>query len=84
MRDCRIDVIRPPVPLGYRPGEESRIMELHLDPEEVTTLAAVLDRYLSDLRMEIIDTDNPDFKRQLKAERHVLEAVLARLTSAAT
>ncbi|MEA3214971.1 MAG: hypothetical protein QOJ19_1127, partial [Acidimicrobiia bacterium] len=33
-------------------------MELHLDPEEVTTLAAVLDRYLSDLRMEIVDTDN--------------------------
>lgn len=56
-------------------------MELHLDPEEATTLAAVLDRYLSDLRMEIIDTDNPDFKRQLKAEQHVLENVLARLTS---
>jgi hypothetical protein len=59
-------------------------MELHLDPEEVTTLAAVLDRYLSDLRMEIVDTDNPEFKRQLKAEQHVLEAVLTRLTSAAT
>lgn len=57
-------------------------MELHLEPAEANTLATVLSRYLSDLRMEIIDTDNPDFKRELKAEQHTLEAVLARLSGA--
>jgi hypothetical protein len=57
-------------------------MELHLEPGEVNTLASVLSRYLSDLRMEIVDTDNPDFKRELKAEQRALESVLARLTGA--
>jgi hypothetical protein len=54
-------------------------MELRLDANEATMLAEVLERYLSDLRVEITDTDNPNYRRELRDEREGLEAVLTRL-----
>ena len=37
--------------------------------------------YLSDLRAEIVDTDNPEYKRELREERETLEAALGKLDS---
>jgi hypothetical protein len=57
-------------------------MEIHLSPEESAALGAALRSYVSDLRMEIVDTDNPQFRRVLRGERTVLESVIARLDDA--
>lgn len=54
-------------------------MEVVLDDEEATALRQVLRTYLSDLRMEIGATDDHHFRDGLKAERSVLEGVLAKL-----
>ncbi len=42
-------------------------------------MQAALRTYLSDLRMEIRDTDNPGYKRGLRSEREALESALAKL-----
>jgi hypothetical protein len=57
-------------------------MEIHLSPEESDALRSSLRSYISDLRMEIVDTDNPEFRRLLRGERTVLESVLSRLDDA--
>jgi hypothetical protein len=51
--------------------------------EESSALRNALSSYCSDLRMEIADTDNPAFRRQLRHERELLESVLAKLESGA-
>lgn len=57
-------------------------MDLRLDAEESATMLAALRSYSADLRMEIVDTDNPAYKRDLRREREVLEGVLAKLDDA--
>jgi hypothetical protein len=54
-------------------------MELRLEANEAAMLAEVLERYLSDLRVEITDTDNPNYRRELREERESLEGILTRL-----
>lgn len=58
-------------------------MDVTLDKEESAAIQAALRSYCSDLRMEIVDTDNPEYRRTLKAEREVLERALAKLDGAA-
>jgi hypothetical protein len=58
-------------------------MEVALSVEESTALQQALRSYISDLRMEIVDTDNPEFRRGLRHERETLEAVVAKLDDAA-
>ncbi len=58
--------------------------QIQLSDAEVTTLQDVLDSYLSDLRMEIADTDRLEFREGLKAKRKLLEGVLARLGGGGT
>lgn len=53
--------------------------ELSLTDEEAGTLRKVLEAYLSDLRMEIADTDAQDFREGLKHEKSVITGVLQRL-----
>ncbi|WP_025321837.1 hypothetical protein [Deferrisoma camini] len=55
---------------------------LELSEEEVRTLVQVLDYALSELRMEIADTDRKDFREGLKAEKQTLSAILERLRGA--
>ncbi len=55
---------------------------LELSEEEVRTLVQVLDYALSELRMEIADTDRKDFRERLKAEKQTLSAILERLRGA--
>jgi hypothetical protein len=58
-------------------------VSLQFDAEESAAVRKALQAYLSDLRMEIVDTDNPGFRRELRSERSVLEGVVAKLDQAA-
>lgn len=52
------------------------MIHLDLDALEQETLIATLESYLSDLSVEIADTDSYDFREQLKVKRDVLEKIL--------
>jgi hypothetical protein len=54
-------------------------MHLTLTEHEAQLLRQVLDSYLKELRGEIVDTDNPAFRRGLREERDALVAVAERL-----
>ncbi len=56
--------------------------QLELSEEETRTLVQVLDYVLSELRMEIADTDRKDFREGLKAQKQTLSAILHRLKEA--
>jgi len=51
------------------------MIHLELDEQEREVLGNVLHNYLSDLSYEIADTDNLDFRNELKAKRAVLEKI---------
>lgn len=53
------------------------MIELDLDEHEREILGTVLKSYLSDLRMEIADTDRQDFRDMLKERKGVIAKVLA-------
>ncbi len=55
------------------------MINLELTKEEKDILAMVLESYLSDLRMEIADTDSMDFRESLKKKKDVLKKVLETL-----
>jgi hypothetical protein len=59
-------------------------MDIELSAAESQVLQQALRSYLSDLRMEIVDTDDPGFKRGLRDERAALESILAKLDDAAS
>jgi hypothetical protein len=58
------------------------MINLNLTKEENGILARVLESYLSDLRMEIADTDSMDFRESLKKKKDVLNKVLDTLKNA--
>ncbi len=58
------------------------MVRIELSEADVTTLKDVLDSYLSDLRMEIADTDRMEFREGLKDRKKALESLLARLGAA--
>lgn len=51
-------------------------MHLTLTAEEASILHEVLTYYVSDLRMEISNTDSMDFREQLKAKEAFLKRLL--------
>ena len=53
--------------------------QVTLTDQEAATLQKALEVYLSDLRMEIADTDAQDFREDLKREEAVLKRLLERL-----
>ena len=53
--------------------------QLTLTDQEAATLRRVLEQYVSDLRMEIADTDAMDFREQLKREEAFLKTVIEQL-----
>ena len=57
------------------------MIHLDLDDEEKQALSQALKSYLSDLSYEIADTDNMEFREQLKAKRDVLQKVMDALDS---
>ena len=58
------------------------MLELDLNEEEQSILKMVLESYLSDLRMEIADTDSYDFRQGLKERKAVLIKVIEALAPA--
>jgi len=57
-------------------------MQVDLTPEEERMLVEILESYLSDLRMEIADTDSKDFREMLKDRKAVIVKVLEALGAA--
>jgi hypothetical protein len=55
------------------------MIQLDLDDQDRETLVTVLKSYLSDLRMEIADTDRQDFRDMLKERKAVIGKVLTTL-----
>ena len=53
--------------------------QLTLTDQEAATLRRVLEQYVSDLRMEIADTDSMDFRDQLKREEAFLKKLIEQL-----
>ncbi|NIP30469.1 MAG: hypothetical protein GTO02_10880 [Candidatus Dadabacteria bacterium] len=56
------------------------MVKLELTNIESERLAKALNTYLSNLRMEIADTDSTFFKEDLKKEKNVLNSILERLS----
>lgn len=59
--------------------ELRRLMELTVSDEEAAALRRALESYLSDLRMEITDTERLDMRQRLKAEAELLSDLKRRL-----
>ena len=55
------------------------MIDLQLTDEEATHLKEVLTSYVSDLRMEIADTDKYEFREGLKQRERILIDVIGRL-----
>lgn len=53
--------------------------QLSLTEQDGATLRKALESYLSDLRMEIADTDAQDFRDALKREEAILTRLLEQL-----
>ncbi len=54
-------------------------MQSTYTPEELEILTEVLKEYLTDLRSEILDTDDFTYRQSLKQREEVLRVVLAKL-----
>ena len=52
---------------------------IDLTPPQVEMLREILTDYLSDLRMEIADTDSMDFREELKRRREFVQQLVERL-----
>ena len=51
-------------------------MQFDLTPEELEMLHEILTSYLSDLRMEIADTDSMSFREEMKKREVLLNRLL--------
>lgn len=60
------------------------MIQLNLTKEEEETLIYLLENSISELRMEISDTDNYEYKQMLKHRKAVLEKILATLQQSET
>lgn len=58
-------------------------MTFHLEPEDREIIVDVLEHALSDLSMEIADTDRLDFRQGLKRRRAAIGRVLEAMRKAA-
>jgi hypothetical protein len=61
--------------------ETDTVLDLDLTVDEIDVLRHVLESYLSDLRMEIADTDSFDFREMLKHRKQVINKVLDGLSA---
>ena len=58
------------------------MFQLTLTNEEKAVCVELIDHSLSDLRMEIADTDNSEFKRGLREKKEMLTHILDKLKQA--
>jgi hypothetical protein len=57
------------------------MLQLELNDQEKETLLEVLRSFLSELRNEVGHTDRLAYRNQLKAQEHVIQGILGRLSS---
>jgi hypothetical protein len=55
---------------------------VELTPEEAKLLLEVLERYYPSLRIEVVNTDDREFRRALKAREAFMKDMIARLKAA--
>jgi len=55
------------------------MVRLELDRQQAEMLREMLEGYLGDLRMEVSQTDQMDFREELKKKEALLKDVIARL-----
>ncbi|NIP83545.1 MAG: hypothetical protein GWM90_31695 [Gemmatimonadetes bacterium] len=55
------------------------MIQLDLTPREQELIVAAVENYLSDLRMEISDTDSLDFREKLKERKAAMQKLLEQL-----
>ena len=60
-------------------GEKDKMVKIEFTAEEAEDLRAILENYLSDLRMEIVDTEGHDFREMLKKRRDFVAKVIEQL-----
>jgi hypothetical protein len=58
------------------------VLQFNLRPEDRDLLVEIVEEYLGDLRVEIGDTDNFDYRSKLKAEEKAVREILDTLTHA--
>jgi hypothetical protein len=58
---------------------ETRMVRIELTSQEAEELRSILDDYLSDLRMEIVDTEGHDFRVMLKKRKDLVNRLLDQL-----
>jgi hypothetical protein len=51
-------------------------MDFHLEPEQTELVRELLDSAYRDLRYEIANTDNSEYKAMLRAREHALAEIL--------
>jgi hypothetical protein len=54
---------------------------IQLADEEAEVLRSVLEEYITDLRMEVSNTDNMDFREALKRKEEILKRLAGQLTA---
>ena len=54
-------------------------LKFDMSEEEKKILTSTLEKYLSDLRMEIVDTDSEEYREKLKEEKRVIYKFLEKL-----
>ena len=54
---------------------------IQLADEEAEVLRSVLEEYISELRMEVSNTDSMDFREVLKRKEEILKRVAGELTA---
>ncbi|OPY08409.1 MAG: hypothetical protein A4E68_01247 [Syntrophaceae bacterium PtaB.Bin095] len=52
---------------------------LELTPDEGKALLEFLERYLSNLRIEIVNTEDREFRRSLRQREDIIRAITGRL-----
>ena len=55
------------------------MVRVELTAEEAEDFRAIMESYLSDLRMEIVDTDGDDFRKMLKKRKNLVGKLLKQL-----
>jgi len=60
------------------------MMAEQLTPEDLELLQDIIEEYISDLRMEIQETDSYDFRQGLKQKEEALKRILRTLRSGST
>jgi hypothetical protein len=59
-------------------------MDFNLDPKDIELLHRILSYDLSELRMEISNTDRQELRESLKADEERIKTLIARLEAAAS